>query len=142
MNTVVLAPIDPIAIRPGSDFVSLFTRTVNLALGFQRLFSAVWISLLFRTYFLAAVTATTTLLASRVIAVHSFTLTKTILLSSAKGCSIVWKTKRVRRMRKQMEYDFAMVILGPGVNTLIVMVFWPGWWVLGGAAVAAKLMVG
>ncbi|KAM0271636.1 hypothetical protein ACHAQH_009024 [Verticillium albo-atrum] len=142
MNTVVLAPLDSIAIRPGSEFVTLFTRTVNLALGFQRLLGAVWISLILRAYFVAAVTATTTLFASRVIASRSFNVTKTILLGSAKGCRMVWKTKRVRRIRKQMEYDFAMVILGPGVNTLIVMVFWPGWWVLGGAAVAAKLLVG
>ncbi|KAF3356207.1 hypothetical protein VDGD_20397 [Verticillium dahliae] len=142
MNTVVIAPLDSMVIRPGSEFVTLFARTVNLALGFQRLLGAVWLSVIPRTYFLAAYTAATALFASRIIATHSLALTKSIVLGSAKACNIVWKSKRVRRICKQMEYDFAMVILGPGVNTLIVLVFWPGWWVLCGAAVAAKLLFG
>ncbi|RNJ55730.1 hypothetical protein D7B24_008257 [Verticillium nonalfalfae] len=88
MNTVVIAPIDSIAIRPGSEFVTLFARTVNLALGFQRLLGAVWLSVILRTYFLAAYTAATALFASRIIATQSLGLTRSLVLGSAKACNI------------------------------------------------------
>ncbi|RXG42240.1 hypothetical protein VDGE_20397 [Verticillium dahliae] len=108
MNTVVIAPLDSMVIRPGSEFVTLFARTVNLALGFQRLLGAVWLSVIPRTYFLAAYTAATALFASRIIATHSLALTKSIVLGSAKACNIVWKSKRVRRICKQMDCQVAV----------------------------------
>jgi len=41
-----------------------------------------------------------------------------------------WDSKPVRRLRKKVEFEFFVLLLGCG-NTLFLMVFWPGWIPLG-----------
>lgn len=43
---------------------------------------------------------------------------------------VIWETRSVRRLRKKLVFEFFTLILGFG-NPLCLMLFWPGWWVLG-----------
>lgn len=45
----------------------------------------------------------------------------------------VWETSVVRHLRQRLFDELAAFILGAG-QTLIVVVFWPGWWLLAGSA--------
>jgi len=42
----------------------------------------------------------------------------------------IWNTKRVKRWRRKIVFEFMVVVLGPG-NLFIVLVMWPGWILLG-----------
>lgn len=41
-----------------------------------------------------------------------------------------WNSKQSRRLRKKLEFEFFVLILGCG-NGFILMVFWPGWLLVG-----------
>lgn len=42
----------------------------------------------------------------------------------------VWNSTHVRRLRKKLEFEFFVLILGCG-NSLCLAVFWPGWFIIG-----------
>jgi hypothetical protein len=46
-----------------------------------------------------------------------------------------WESPVVKGLRRRIFHEFAMFILGGG-NALILMLFWPGWWVLAGTTCA------
>lgn len=146
METVTLcgpSRIDPVVLRPAHlEAVSLLQPTLDYALKFQRLLSAASLFIVLRTYFVAAFVASWTAFVSKTLAVFTFKTLRTIIRQSGWAIATVYKTKTVRRMRKRLEFEMGMLILGPGMNTMIIMVFWPGWWFIGGALVAAKMLVG
>ncbi|KAL1847549.1 hypothetical protein Daus18300_013918 [Diaporthe australafricana] len=41
-----------------------------------------------------------------------------------------WNSNQGRRLRKKLEFEFFVLILGCG-NSLCLAVFWPGWFVIG-----------
>lgn len=41
-----------------------------------------------------------------------------------------WDSKRSRQLRKKLEFEFFVLILGSG-NGFILMLFWPGWILIG-----------
>ncbi|KAI3395855.1 hypothetical protein diail_792 [Diaporthe ilicicola] len=41
-----------------------------------------------------------------------------------------WNSSHVRRLRRKLEFEFFVLILGCG-NSLCLAVFWPGWFVIG-----------
>ncbi|KAH6683568.1 hypothetical protein F5X68DRAFT_233624 [Plectosphaerella plurivora] len=146
METVALcgpSRIDPVVLRPAHlEAVSLLRPTLDYALNFQRLLSAVTLFVVLRTYFVAAFAASWTAFVSKTVAIFTFNTLRATILWTGWAIATVYKTKTVRRMRKRLEFEMGMLILGPGMNTIIVMVFWPGWWFIGGALVAAKMLVG
>ncbi|KAI1495429.1 hypothetical protein F5X99DRAFT_148188 [Biscogniauxia marginata] len=44
---------------------------------------------------------------------------------------VAWDKKRIRRLRKKLEFEFFTLILSSGGNYLFLVIFWPGWWILG-----------
>lgn len=42
----------------------------------------------------------------------------------------VWNSSQGRRLRKKLEFEFFVLILGCG-NSLCLAVFWPGWFIIG-----------
>jgi hypothetical protein len=146
METVALcgpSHIDPTVLRPAHlEAVSLLKPTLDSALKFQRLLSAATLFVVLRTYFVTALAVSWTAFASRFLAVFTYNALRALILRTAWAIATVYKTKRVRRLRKRLEFEMGMLILGPGMNTIIIMVFWPGWWFIGGAAVVVKLLVG
>lgn len=68
------------------------------------------------------------------VALQTFLLTKAILLRSALAlrtlASSAWDSKQGRRLRKKVEFEFFVLILGCG-NGFALIIFWPGWVVVG-----------
>lgn len=55
------------------------------------------------------------------------TMSVTALSKLAWGA---WNSKQSRRLRKKLEFEFFVLILGCG-NGFILMIFWPGWILVG-----------
>ena len=107
---------------------------VNSALQFQQLIGSAAFHLLVRTYFAATILATVSLWASKSIAWRTF-LASRVLVSRALFLAkrlawTAWDGKRSRRFRKRLEFELFILLLGPGGNTLMLMLFWPGWLML------------
>ncbi|KAK2002119.1 hypothetical protein LX36DRAFT_708090 [Colletotrichum falcatum] len=129
-----------IAIRQRSDLIALLGPTFTLAVRFQRLV-AIASSLLFvGGHLLATTTLTSAVVAARLLAAHSFLLLRATTSALRASLRRAWNSKNVTRLRKKFFMEFATTILGPGGNMLIVLVFWPGWMLVLGLLLAARVM--
>ncbi|KAK4205040.1 hypothetical protein QBC40DRAFT_65456 [Triangularia verruculosa] len=76
--------------------------------------------------------------AAQAIAYRSFLLSRIILESGVLAArwvyAKVWNGQRSRRFRKRLEFEIFVLLFGSG-NTILLLVLWPGWIVLGMAAV-------
>lgn len=74
------------------------------------------------------------LLGCNVLALQALLLTKTLIAQSAIALGRLawsaWDSKQGRRLRKKLEFEFFVLILGCG-NGFACMVFWPGWMLVG-----------
>ena len=120
-----------VALPQRSGLPSTLRPVLRLALRVQLVVSTV--TALFFTRFFAASTVTLAalLFATKVLLVHGYALalwTGLQLAVAARGLAMMaWNSKSVRRLRKKLEYEFFVLILGPGGNALFLMIFWPGW---------------
>ncbi|KAK3502168.1 hypothetical protein B0T13DRAFT_162278 [Neurospora crassa] len=55
---------------------------------------------------------------------------KTITMETATLSYSIWDSRKARQIRKKIEFEFFVWILGPGGN-LLCFLLWPGWIVLG-----------
>ncbi|KAH8891793.1 hypothetical protein GQ53DRAFT_781547 [Thozetella sp. PMI_491] len=120
-----------VALRQRSDLLSIFGPLVRVAPRFQQAVSSAVYLAIVRSYLVASILTASLLVASK------FTITNTLRLASflaahslalAKFVSWkVWDSKSCRRLRKKVQFEFFVLILGPGGNALILMLFWPGW---------------
>lgn len=51
---------------------------------------------------------------------------------SSKAVADLWESRTVRLVRRKLFFEFAVFILGGG-NSIILLLFWPGWLLVGGA---------
>ncbi|KXX79227.1 hypothetical protein MMYC01_203420 [Madurella mycetomatis] len=114
-----------------SDVISTLYPLINSALQFQQLVSSAAFHVLVRTYFAASLIAATSLLASKSIAWRSFLISR-ILAARAIALSrrvawALWDCKSSRRFRKRLEFELYTMLIGPGGNALLLLLFWPGW---------------
>ncbi|KAK4121567.1 hypothetical protein N657DRAFT_577200 [Parathielavia appendiculata] len=123
-----------VSLSQRSDVMSTMYPLVNSAVQFQQLLGSAAFHLFVRTYFAASVVATLslwasksiawrTLLASRVLAARSLFLAKRLAWTA-------WDCKRSRSIRRKLQFELFVLLLGPGGNTLLLMIFWPGWLML------------
>jgi hypothetical protein len=123
-----------VSLSPRSDVISALYPFVNSALQFQQLLGSAAFHLLVRTYFAAAMVATLSLWASKSIAWGTFLASRVVAARSlflAKRLAwTAWDCKRARRFRKRLQFELFVLLLGPGGNTLLLMIFWPGWLML------------
>lgn len=127
-----------VSLRQRSNLVGLLSPTIDTVLRFQRVLGAISLfrPSLLQTYYLT----TRLLLAGHLLAWHaltasSFMVGKTATLSKFAGHA-AWNCKTMTRLRKKLEFEFFTFILGCG-NFLFVAMLWPGWLVLGVAAIVA-----
>ncbi|KAL2133523.1 hypothetical protein VTI74DRAFT_2209 [Chaetomium olivicolor] len=117
-----------------SDVISTLYPLINTAVQFQQLVGSAAFHLFVRTYFAATILATTSLwaskgiawralIASRIIAARTLVLMKNLAWTA-------WDCKRSRRFRKRLEFELFALLLGPGGNAMLLMLFWPGWLML------------
>jgi hypothetical protein len=120
-----------VSLSQRSDVISVLYPLVNSALQFQLLLGSAAFHLLVRTYFAAAMVATLSLWASKSIAWRTFLASRVVAARSlflAKRLAwTAWDCKRSRRFRKRLQFELFVLLLGPGGNTLLLMIFWPGW---------------
>lgn len=69
-----------------------------------------------------------------VLALHTLWLTKAMLSRAAFAlrtlASAAWDSKQGRRLRKKVEFEFFVLILGCG-NGFALVILWPGWLLVG-----------
>jgi hypothetical protein len=119
--------------------------TLALVLRAQHLIRSISRFLCWQAYLLAAATSNRALLAARTLAWQILLVARVGgyrgAVMSRVAWTRTWDSKTVRALRKKMMYDFAFFILGSG-NGLVLLLFWPGWLVVGGAAWAAVRICG
>ncbi|KAK5996940.1 hypothetical protein PT974_02288 [Cladobotryum mycophilum] len=130
-----------VKINPHTTLVGRLSSTLSLPIQFRQLhkahkrLSSVSIFLFFWAYFIAYSILIGTFYASKFLAMHALVATRFGLTrglsASGKAVVDVWDSKRVQAIRTRLFYEFAVFILGCG-NSLILLLFWPGWLFIGG----------
>ncbi|KAK3385298.1 hypothetical protein B0H63DRAFT_559934 [Podospora didyma] len=68
--------------------------------------------------------------ATKVVVLNIFRVLRSSTTRSVQLTWTLWDSKRSRRIRKKLELEFFVLILGPGGNSLLLLLFWPGWLIL------------
>jgi len=109
----------------------------------HRLLHSTTIFLLLRTYVLTSLLLSQSLYASQLLLIQTYYAS--LLLSSQFFTFLLQLSKISYRategLRKKLWFEFMVFALGGG-NGLILMLFWPGWIVLGGGIGAFRLILG
>jgi hypothetical protein len=123
-----------VSLSQRSEVISTIYPLVNSAVQFQHLIGCAVFHLFVRTYFAASIVATASLWASKSIAWRTFLASRVIvaraLFLASRLIWTAWDCKRSRRFRKRLEFELFILLLGPGGNSLLLMLFWPGWLML------------
>lgn len=68
--------------------------------------------------------------ATKLFVYRTLLFVKTITMETASVTWNIWDSRKARQIRKKIEFEFFVWILGPGGN-LLCFLLWPGWIVLG-----------
>jgi hypothetical protein len=123
--------------RPLANILASLEPTAAYAVWLQRAISSFSFVILLNTYFLAKISVTV----GHVLANYAYVVTRLATILSGKAIKGVWDSKSVVTLRNKVFHEFATFILGGG-NGIFLMIFWPGWWVLGGTVWAAWMFCG
>jgi hypothetical protein len=127
------------SINPRTTVIRRLGPALAFALRFQYIIGSFSWFLYIQTYFFTSRAFVNAVYASRFLAIRAYLATKFGAFHgvnmSAKALSDLWDAKTTRAVRKKLFYEFAVFILGTG-NPFILLLFWPGWLVLGGASLA------
>ena len=127
-STVTMKP-SGLSVSP-SDVIPTLAPTLRFALQSQRALSTASLFVVLRTYLIAS----QILLATQSVAFRSLVASSYVLAEVAAFwrmlCWSVWNSQPTRRLRKKVVFEFFTLILGSG-NNFCLVVFWPGWWILG-----------
>ncbi|KAF2962639.1 hypothetical protein GQX73_g10935 [Xylaria multiplex] len=135
-GAIIAAPInDPATLsRAGARVLAIPVSTLRLAGFCQRFLSSALLSLLIQASLWASSllglgwsTSMQIRRAINIIAYRSARLSK-------QATWEIWDSARMRQLRKKIEFEFFTLILGAGGNNLCLVIFWPGWGILGLAA--------
>ncbi len=125
-----------VSLSQRSGVIAILHPLVNSAVQCQQLLGSAAFHLLVRTYFAATIVATASLWASRSIAWRAFLASRVLaaqaLFLTKRLAWTAWDCKRARRFRKRLQFEIFVLILGPGGNALLLLMFWPGWLFLAG----------
>lgn len=128
------------ALHQRPDLISSLSPLLHLAARFQQLLSSASLLLLAQTLFAGRALANTIFLASSIVACWTLFASKSLAASALRETRrltwATWDSKRSRRIRKKIQYEFFVLVLGPGGNALCLLLFWPGWLVLGATTYA------
>ncbi|RDW69414.1 hypothetical protein BP6252_08434 [Coleophoma cylindrospora] len=106
----------------------------------QRLVSTTTLFLLLRTYFLSILLLQNSLYATQVLLIQAVYAGKFGARTGMDLASFGWK--KAEPLRKKLFFEFMVFVLGAGGNSVILLVFWPGWLVIGAGMVAASWAMG
>ncbi|KAK0620892.1 hypothetical protein B0T14DRAFT_238544 [Immersiella caudata] len=136
MNILAAPTSKPnVVLQPSLDVISSLGPLVNLAVWFQQILSSATLLLFLRTYLAVRVIGAAILFGSRIAALNALFASRLLAMKSAamtqQTLTALWDSKTLRRLRKKIEYEFFALILGPMGNLMCLLLFWPGWAVLG-----------
>lgn len=119
------------------------THSLYLAWVFQRLLSTTTLFVAFRAYFLSVMILRQSFYACQILLMQSYfaagLLAKQLFLTSKQAMNLSWKA--TERFRNKLFFEFMIFILGGG-NPVFLVIFWPGWIVIGGGACGIWLTCG
>ncbi|PSS16728.1 hypothetical protein M430DRAFT_35411 [Amorphotheca resinae ATCC 22711] len=136
----VVAEASPPATLVASDNVrallspALTQSLLSLAVIFPRLLSTTTLFVLLRAYFLSAIILRQSAYAAQLLAAQSYyacsLMARQLFAAAKQSLKLGWKA--TERLRKKLIFELAVFVLGTGGNSMILLVFWPGWIVIGG----------
>jgi hypothetical protein len=129
-----------------SDLIAVLGPTVRYAGYVQAVVRSLTIFLGLQAYALASITVAAALYASKIIALQAYLATRFgafhVHLASARAASEVYRSKTLKMIKRKLFHELTFFILGGSGNALILLVFWPGWIVVGGATYAIWQFIG
>ncbi|KAK4227417.1 hypothetical protein QBC38DRAFT_337742, partial [Podospora fimiseda] len=103
-----------------SEILSTVYPLLYNALNFQKLILTTIFHLLLNTCMAVYLVGTT-------VAWRTLTTSKLVASTALQLLWIAWDSKRSRRLRKRLEFEFFVLLLGPLGNMMFLMAFWAGW---------------
>jgi hypothetical protein len=124
-------------LAPSSDVLAFLspalTHSLYLAFIFQRLLSTTTVFVLFRAYLLSGLLLRQSFYATEILLAQSYYASRLVaqqfFLASKRSLSLAWR--KTNPLRKKLFFEFMVFVLGGGGNGIILLVFWPGWLVVG-----------
>lgn len=122
------------SIRHQSELVHRYALEFGPALSYSNALSSALLRTTHQLFQINRIALTYLLFGCNVAALQTFLVTKELATMSVAALSNiawrVWDSKQSRRLRKKLEFEFFVLILGTG-NGIILMIFWPGWILVG-----------
>jgi hypothetical protein len=88
---------------------------------------------LFRAYLLSGLLLRQSFYATEIFLAQSYYASRLVaqqfFLASKRSLSLAWR--KTNPLRKKLFFEFMVFVLGGGGNGIILLVFWPGWLVVG-----------
>jgi hypothetical protein len=117
----------PISSETANSLGSAFQSTIQL----RNKFGAIVQPVTSNTARIVLPALSNLLYATQLICAYGLLAARILLATSIRaGCSTacaVWDCKTTRQIRKRIEFEFFVLILGPSGNALLLTIFWPGW---------------
>jgi hypothetical protein len=108
------------------------THSLYLAFIFHRVLSTTTVFVLFRAYLLSGLLLHQSFYACELLLAQSYYATRLaahqLLLASRRSLGLAWRATGT--LRNKLFFEFMVFVLGGG-NGIILVVFWPGWIVIG-----------
>ncbi|KFA61725.1 hypothetical protein S40285_10108 [Stachybotrys chlorohalonatus IBT 40285] len=135
-----------VSINRNSDALAYLSSTLPYATVVHHALGSVSLFLCMQAYVTACAAFSIALYASKILAFQAYIATKYSAyharIVSAWALAEVYRSKTLERLRKKLFFEFATFVLGGCGNGLFLVVFWPGWIVIGGASFAMWQVVG
>lgn len=113
-----------------SQIIHTYAPELDFALRYSNAIGSALFLVIQQAFLLSHVALTYLYRGSKFTSIQSLLISKFLLAKSAvtlcQTTWIVWDSKTIRRLRKKLEFEFFVLILGFG-NGLVLSVFWPGW---------------
>ncbi|KAJ9162221.1 hypothetical protein NKR19_g1564 [Coniochaeta hoffmannii] len=127
-----------VALHQNSRQTSIAGQVPRFAFRSQQAIRALAQYLLLRIYFAASFTLNYTLLVTQIFTFGSYSTSRFLAVRTTSAlksmCGAIWNSRRIRRLRKRIEFEFFVLILSPSGNNLFLLLFWPGWLLIAAAA--------
>ncbi|KAL7795123.1 hypothetical protein V8C37DRAFT_408813 [Trichoderma ceciliae] len=134
-----------VTFRPHSTVIVRLGRAFALLLQLHHRFQHISLFICTQSYFVSCALLIGTLYVCKHLLFYAFAASAFIFkhgfAMSTKTIFHVWDSRRVQRVRARLFYEFAVFILGCG-NAMFIVLFWPGWLLLGGACFALWQLTG
>lgn len=135
MAILAASTVEPnMALSKRTNTAALIGPTGKFALHLHQAFASVSLFVLIRMGLAANLVLLSFLCTTRFVAFRSSLAMRFLALKAVAvvgwGCWAAWKSRTFTRFRKKVELELYALVVGPGGNTLFLLLFWPGWIIL------------